>query len=1679
MIKATHKATAVEPVRNKSTWKTIVGIVVCIAICATAVIGGLKYTSTSNTGVEIIEFDSIAQLYTVPADVITASEKTLYKVGEDYYSYFPSTGKLELVSQVKDYDTMSLDVLDKMYTGMNKNDTDGQIVLVEEQVEVTETFGNAIDTRTDYVLRELDNCNANLLLNAEDADLLAYKEQLESELNKLVEYRVSLTEQMPVILSALESDEAAQIIAIQISEQMDSAFVDLLKTYNLATMDDVSALERAVVAQQQAIDVLNAKYTDLEEILVNKRVAIEGVQNLIDTPEMQNVIAALDTRVQTYVEQCNAEVVELTTKVTALEKLYNTVTNYNDSNYDIVLSEIRTQYTDLVNEQSNIYKRIQYLEEVTSINTENTSTTDDGMSAVLSTELAQQKEQVTAITNILNSTNLEDIDKLAAEQERLRAYIDELEKTQTLLNETLTEEQLAALTEVKTGLEELIKNSVNDVNELNTAKVSEYTESLSENIAALDADTKAALDNVRELLNSADASQSDALNSAVADLLAKLDASVLAQEGKLEEQRVALSNLVTTTATQVQSDMMTALDDSIVNQENKLAAEKAVLETLISTTNSDLHTELTTLMSDTNAETLAKVTQLDAETESQINDVITMLTDNSVSQETKLNTAVETLETLIGTTNADTVSKVEQLDTETAQKIADVITALENSSDNQDTKLTDAVAALQTLINTTNADTVSKVEQLDTETTQKITDVITALENSNTTQDIKLTDAVATLQTLIDTTNADTVSKVTQLDSTTTQKITEIIALIETESVQQDGNLEDAITALETLIAETNTATNERVGALDTSTTEKITNVIALIESENSVQDGKLDTAIETLEDLISTTNTATNERVGALDTATTQKIADVVTLLESETATQENKLNTAVTELQTLVDNKHNSAVILVEQLDSTTKTKINDVITLLETTNDAQDVKVNNAITDLTTQLETSITAQETQLATDKAALETMITAKTEKVRTDLTAVMDTVDAETKASIEDVLTQLDTVDTTQTASLNKAVKDAEDALAASVADTEEKIATEKQLLTALILEEDAELKTTLTTAITDSKNTVSSETDTKIQNVLTLMDEDNAEQDEALADAVSDLQTELSTSITQQESKLANEKAVLSTLITTESTTLRTELTNSLSNVNKDIDEVESDVNSLNTQLYNVTGDITDLNVDITKVTGNVNTLSSDLSTLNNDVTQLATTYSTFIATDYANYTSNTNTALSDLRTAANTLSADYATYKSTSGNKITEIEALLDVANSSISDNSTEISTLATGLDTLKTTSTTNLNALRTETNAAISVLETSVSADYAAVTADIATLNTKVADLTTLTSEHSAAISNLQTSMSELSTKVTDIETDIDSIYSLLDEKVSVDEIQDYINMGTASTTEIGGVKVDGTTITISDDGTISAVGNLLPDSEIVIGSVWASEQEIPAVAKPYTVQLLHLTGTADLEYYSKDTVWCTYNANTFVCDTCGYACGFSDSNSYSTSGLPAPVKRSCYSQYCKGTGTLTFKSLYTANVTEYYIKCTFPNGRVTDVMYAVSGSNGNYWTGSLTSQSLCHVYYITEGFAAQDKTTFDTFMSKYGPSSGYVMNTDIYTLTQDLNVTQRLKLWDAGCYGSKYSNDAYRTYCVQGTNTYNGNTQTADSHYNYTTEGIAYKLTQMYGEDNWVYVGTPS
>ena len=518
-------------------------------------------TKVNTAGVSIVEFDTVEALAAVDRETLKNSENTLYKVGDNYYAFFPSTGQMELVTQVQEYDEQKIKVIETLYNGTVVADGTTTDVNNTYVTSVT-TLGSVLDTRTEYLERDLDNCNANMLIDGADtATLTEYKTQLETELQQITAYRQSLSNTAEIVVQSLQSEEVQDELVKQISALLDAQLVALADQYaynretGLVTDEDMAAHEQTVAAQQEFIDILQGRYDDIDALLAEKRVTLDSAKDIVDTEAFKSVITQLDTYAASYVAECERLYNNLSTKAEALENLYTTIQNNSVGEEDTaaVLESLRVQYAEMLHVQADLQKQIVTLSDALEnvrTSTETSTTADDGVYSMLQVQLDKNTAELTALEEILTGTNLATVDSLAGVQTTLQERINSLEELQKSLKETMTQQQIDALTNLKNEMQSSISSETTDA----VTNLQGYIDTLTANYNSLDTNTQESFDALRSLLENNTTAQ-DGVNDALSELIDALTADLEEQQRALTTQKEALEALIGTATDAVRDDL--------------------------------------------------------------------------------------------------------------------------------------------------------------------------------------------------------------------------------------------------------------------------------------------------------------------------------------------------------------------------------------------------------------------------------------------------------------------------------------------------------------------------------------------------------------------------------------------------------------------------------------------------------------------------------------------------------------------------------------------------------------------------------------------------------------------------------------------------------------------------------------------------------------------------------------------------------------------------------------------------------------------------------------------------------------------------------------------------------------------------------------------------------------------
>lgn len=1140
--------------------KKIISFTMALLLICSILSGCKKDTMPSqDETINVITMSSYEDLKQVDTNALNG-RLTVYKVGEMYYAYFPSTNTIEAITAPRAYDYQTAEVIDNLY--MNTFIKDGEeYVISERTVETIEVFGDAVESRIQYISKELDNCSASLVVE-DNADIAEYKEQLLSEMEKLIIYQSEISKELKEILIHLDPETQAEL-AQRISILMDKTFVDSINQYtyaetnNFNTEKTIEALKEIISSQEVVIKELSEKYAELEKVLVNKRVYFEQVSDIIDSPEFQEVIKSLDTYVNNYVNDCSEEFDRLNTKISALESLYETVKNTDSEKYEDVLTALRTEYQNIIEQQRDLQEQTAYLRDLTGQAVENSESASD-INAIISEELEKQQEQLDLLDEIISSSNLKDIDDLAMQQDYLYEYIRQLETVQKTLETTVTKEQYEEIKEIRTQLEQ-ISLSGTDADQLRA-----YITVLQKDMKNLDEETQKALEELSELLKNTAAGDINELTKQLNDTIASLDSTIAEQDAQIAEQEKALAALIKSTTDQLQADIMYTLENSISEQEENLKNEKIALEALISSSGEDLKTELTGV-----------IDTLDAETQAEIDKILSMTEDSSKTEELEaaINALRTDLETDIAAQETTIADNKTALETMVNAKTAQVKTELEALMTTADTETQEKI---KSVLDKLDANNTSQTEALN----NAVTDLQTALNNSVMDSETKLANEKAALEALISSSGADMKSELTTvintLDTDTQAEIQEVIDLLNNKDTAQTNALNTAISSLEQTLNDDIAETEAKIA------TEKAT-LSSLITSSNSELETELKALISTTDTNLQAKITAVLDELDENEAAQTEALDNAVselqTLLNTKVSATETKLANEKAALTALISSSDadmkSELTAIINTLDTDTQADIQEVIDLLDSKDTAQTAARTTAISNLEQTLNDDIAATEAKLASEKSALSTLITNKTSELRTDFEAELSTVSGDLTALSGDL------------GDLSEAYnKFISEDYADYMSETDGAINTLDSAIDTLN-SDYAAYKTATGNSITD------------IENLLDVLETDGNNTETALNNFKTSTNTELSSIKTKVNTEVSN----LNTLITDN----YNEAQSDISALSAEVTDLKTILNGHTTSLNDITARVSELETNLTVLETTVNELSDKIDNLINNPYEL----------------------------------------------------------------------------------------------------------------------------------------------------------------------------------------------------------------------------------------------------------------------------------------------------------------------------------------------------------------------------------------------------------------------------------------------------------------------------------------
>lgn len=518
-------------------------------LVGTFVLGGGTHLLNKHKAVEnvnIVQVDTIDALREISVDDLKAATDTMYMVGNDYYSYFPSTGKLELVTSVHDYDTMSLTLVESMLSDVQSV---SETTDVQTGLDSVVNFNEAVDNRTFYVYKELDNCNANLLLASDNTELQTYKGKLENELQQLVAYQTVSAEKLQLMLQCLGTSEADKVLAEKVSKVLDGNFARLVTEYNTySDVLDISDIEQVLLVQKNAIEELTKKYSDVDSILTEKIASLSNIGKTDGNADIQQIINQVNNIVDSYAADYKAKVTDLNMRIEVLQELYSSF-SIKGADFDSgVLVELRKQYTDLLNEQKTLSERITYLENVLDENVVVTDVVRNDNGTVMGSlkeELAEQKAKVSAITSLLENVNIDTLNGLADKYAELQNSIKDIEEILKASDEMVASEQVSARETLEQNVRELLDTLTareTDLREQLNSGIVENINSTNADLADKYATNQNAIEELRKANDNGLSSVSADLNVALQELRESVTADLTELNALIQPVLNTLSN---------------------------------------------------------------------------------------------------------------------------------------------------------------------------------------------------------------------------------------------------------------------------------------------------------------------------------------------------------------------------------------------------------------------------------------------------------------------------------------------------------------------------------------------------------------------------------------------------------------------------------------------------------------------------------------------------------------------------------------------------------------------------------------------------------------------------------------------------------------------------------------------------------------------------------------------------------------------------------------------------------------------------------------------------------------------------------------------------------------------------------------------------------------------------------
>jgi hypothetical protein len=628
---------------NKKSKKVLIGITSLLAVLALG--GGLfLYCRNAQNKVKLIECDSLDAIAAFSSSDTASSSNTIFKIGEDYYSYFASTGAVELMNtSVPGYDSASYSTISNLYNTKIQKLSESTETGSQKMEDVT-VFNNVLTARLAYLYKELDNCTANLMLDSDNADWLTYKVQLENEINSILTYRIAVSNILTTLLAQVDADSS---LTESISNTLDTSLNASTLSLNYAKLSEnqtiyeqaLAALQSTVSAQESLLNSLSDNYNNLNELIVNKRNNAEQSVTLVDDStdfsEYYNYIANLDNRINVYASECADYYDELSGRITALENQSNTLQSMFDSlntdsdgNNDYsaflqALSALKDRQTELENKLSALSD---LYESGVSAAIADSSFSDD-YAKVFQEQVSSQQDELDAIKELLNSASMQSLDSLVDKYDKLQEALNNIEEAYTLADSTLSQEQLDNLEALRSELEALINESILTSNDVNASNLTDIANTLNFLIDALSDSTFKALTDLNTALDDSNAENAKNLTTATDNLYYSLSDDIDDNQRKirrvnddLDSAKSALTDDISTLRQDTSndlSDLRQDTDDAIDMLRKDTATDIASVRQDLATTRD----ELTQSISDLETSMLQAIVDAKEDVVSQLTDI--------------------------------------------------------------------------------------------------------------------------------------------------------------------------------------------------------------------------------------------------------------------------------------------------------------------------------------------------------------------------------------------------------------------------------------------------------------------------------------------------------------------------------------------------------------------------------------------------------------------------------------------------------------------------------------------------------------------------------------------------------------------------------------------------------------------------------------------------------------------------------------------------------------------------------------------------------------------------------------------------------------------------------------------------------------------------------------------------